>query len=139
MPHWSYLIWALNKHRSASIDAVKCNLTGTAVDNTIGRLCQNFPFFFGQMTMLNGLIAFCPLRGGSFLGTPQISKSFKLPPFRFHVQIARAVETEKHLFLGKQIITLLSVVHIKLTPLSTSHPIASCSYLLIFPATFNLF
>jgi hypothetical protein len=47
----------------------------------IERLCQKIPFFFGQMTVLNGLIAFYPLCGGSFLGTPQISKSFKLPPF----------------------------------------------------------
>jgi hypothetical protein len=58
----------------------KCR-SRTAVDNMIGRLCQNFPFFFSQMTVPNGLIDFCPLCGGSFLGTPQISKDFKLPTF----------------------------------------------------------
>jgi hypothetical protein len=33
------------------------------------------------MIMPNKLIAFCPLRRGSFSGTPQTSKSFKLPIF----------------------------------------------------------
>jgi hypothetical protein len=33
------------------------------------------------MTVPSGLIAFYLLHGGSFLGTPRISKSFKLPPF----------------------------------------------------------
>jgi hypothetical protein len=46
---------------------------------------------------------------------------------------------ERHLFLGKRIIILLLVMPIKSVPLSTSHPIASRSCLLIFPATFNLF
>jgi hypothetical protein len=38
-------------------------------------------FYFGQMTVPNGLITFYPLYGSSFSGTPQISKSFKLPAF----------------------------------------------------------
>jgi hypothetical protein len=42
-------------------------------------------------------------------------------------------------FLGKRIIILSPVMPIKSVPLSTSHPIASRSCLLIFPATFNLF
>jgi hypothetical protein len=42
---------------------------------------KTISFSFGQMTVLNGLIAFWLLRDGSFSGTPQTSKSFKLPPF----------------------------------------------------------
>jgi hypothetical protein len=53
----------------------------TAADNTIGHLYQNFTFYFGQITVLNRLIAFYPLSGGSFLGTPQTSNFFKLPTF----------------------------------------------------------
>jgi hypothetical protein len=57
------------------------------------------------------------LNPGSFLRTSQTSKSFKLPNFsapRFRVWIARVVEIERHLFLGKQIITLSHAAHIKL-------------------------
>jgi hypothetical protein len=39
------------------------------------------PFYFGQMIESNKLIAFYLLCSGSILGTPQTSKSFKLPPF----------------------------------------------------------
>jgi hypothetical protein len=46
---------------------------------------------------------------------------------------------ERHLFLGKQIIILSPAMPIKPVPLSMSHPITSCSCILIFPATFNLF
>jgi hypothetical protein len=46
---------------------------------------------------------------------------------------------ERPLFLGKLIVILSPAIPIKLTPLSTSRPITSRSFLLIFPATFNLF
>jgi hypothetical protein len=57
-------------------------------------------FSFRQMTVPNGLIAFCPLCGGSFLGTHRILKSFKLPLLapRFRVRIARTVKIERHIF-----------------------------------------
>jgi hypothetical protein len=42
---------------------------------------SKLPFYFGQMTVPNGLIAFCLLCSGFFSGTPQTSKYFKLPPF----------------------------------------------------------
>jgi hypothetical protein len=54
---------------------------------------------------------------GSFLSTPQTSKSFELPNFltpRIRVRIAWVVEIEGHLFLGKQITDLSPVTHIKL-------------------------
>jgi hypothetical protein len=63
-----------------TLDSNKCR-SGTAVDSTIRRLCQNFLFYFGQMTVPIGLIAFCLLCGGFFSGMPWSSKSFKLPPF----------------------------------------------------------
>jgi hypothetical protein len=50
----------------------------------------------------------------------------------------QVVETERHLFLGKRIVTLPLAAHIKLVPLSTSHPIISHSCLLNFLHTFNL-
>jgi hypothetical protein len=46
---------------------------------------------------------------------------------------------ERHFFLGKRIIILSPAMPIKPASLSTSRPIASRSFLLIFPATFNLF
>jgi hypothetical protein len=56
------------------------------------------------------------LIGGSFPWTSHISKYFKVPNFlasQSRDQIARVVETEKHHFLGKRIITLSSAMHIK--------------------------
>jgi hypothetical protein len=54
----------------------------TASDQTLGSdTYAKYPFYFGQMTMSNGLIAFCSLCGGSISGTPWISKSFILPTF----------------------------------------------------------
>jgi hypothetical protein len=44
----------------------------------------------------------------------------------------RLVEIERRLFLGKQIVTLSPATPIKLTPMSTSHPIVSHSCLPIF-------
>jgi hypothetical protein len=46
---------------------------------------------------------------------------------------------ERHLFLEKRIVIFSPTMPIKSVPLSTSRSIASRSYLLIFPATFNLF
>jgi hypothetical protein len=44
-------------------------------------LMPGFHFYFGKMTVSNGLITFCPLCDSSFSGTQWISKSFKLPTF----------------------------------------------------------
>jgi hypothetical protein len=100
------------------------------------------PFYFGQMIVSNGLIAFCPLCRGSFLGTPRTSKSFKLSTF-WLLDLASGsrgwLKQKDIFFLGKRIIALSPVVPIKLAPLSTSRPIVSRSCLLIFPATINLF
>jgi hypothetical protein len=100
------------------------------------------PFYFGQMIVSNGLIAFCPLCRGSFLGTPRTSKSFKLSTF-WLLDLASGsrgwLKQKGIFFLGKRIVTLSPVVPIKLAPLSTSRPIVSRSCLLIFPATINLF
>jgi hypothetical protein len=57
---------------------------------------------------------------------PRTSKSFELPNFlasRSHVRIVQVVETEKHIFLGKWIVTLSHAAHIKLgaTVLVESH------------------
>jgi hypothetical protein len=105
-------------------------------------LMPGLHFYFEQMTVPNGLITFYPLCGSSFSGTPHISKSFKLPTFlapRLHVRIAPVVEMERPLFHGKRIVILSSAIPIKPPSLSMSCPITSRSYLLIFPATFNLF
>jgi hypothetical protein len=51
---------------------------------------------------------------GSFLRTPWTSKSFELLNFltpQIRIWIARAIEIEGHLFLGKQIAALLIVFH----------------------------
>jgi hypothetical protein len=94
-------------------------------------------FYFRQMVVLIRLIAFCPSCGGSFSGTPQTLKSFKLhllAPW-FRVWIARGCWNRNAPFLGKRIINLSPVAPIKLASLSTSRPIASRSRLQIFPAT----
>jgi hypothetical protein len=51
---------------------------------------------------------------------------------RSHTRIARVVETERHLFLGKEIITLSPAVHIKLdtTMHAKSHHFSLSSLLL---------
>jgi hypothetical protein len=93
------------------------------------------------MTVLNGLIAFCLLCSGSFLGTLRTSKSFKLLTFWLLdlVSGSRGWMKQKGIFfLWKQIIILPSGAPIKLVPLSMSHPIISRSCLLIFLATFSL-
>jgi hypothetical protein len=59
-----------------------------------------------------------PLILGSFSWMPHTSKYFKLLTFsasRSCVRITRVVETERHLFLGKRIITLSPAAHIKLS------------------------
>jgi hypothetical protein len=99
-------------------------------------------FYFEQMTLSNGLISFCLVCGSSFSGMPQISKSFKLPTFWLldsTSRLRRLLKQKCTFFLEKQIVILSPAMPIKPAPLSTSHPIASRSYLLIFPATFNLF
>jgi hypothetical protein len=80
------------------------------------------------------LIAFCPLCGSSFSGTSCTLKSFKLPTFWLLDSAFRSrrwLKQKDILFWGEQIITLSPTVPIKLTPLSTSHPIISYSCLLI--------
>jgi hypothetical protein len=89
-------------------------------------------FCFGHITMSIRLISVDLLTRSAFFGTPRILKSFELPIFsapQSRGRIARAVETENHLFLRKQIITLSPTAHIKLTPLYTPSPIASHSCL----------
>jgi hypothetical protein len=55
---------------------------GTAVDSTIGYLCQNFSFFLLANDRAERVASFfCSLCGGSFSGTSQTLKSFKLPTF----------------------------------------------------------
>jgi hypothetical protein len=54
---------------------------------------------------------------GSFSRTLRTSKCFELPNFltpQIRVRIAQAVDTEGHLFIGKQIATLSPATHIKL-------------------------
>jgi hypothetical protein len=53
----------------------KCR-AGAAVDNTIGHLCQNFPFFFRQTIVLNGLIAFLSVVWKFLLGDAADFKIF---------------------------------------------------------------
>jgi hypothetical protein len=58
-----------------------------------------------------------PLDLGFFSRAPLTSKSFELPNLltpRICARIARAVETEDHLFLEKQIAALSPTTHIKL-------------------------
>jgi hypothetical protein len=74
-------------------------------------------FCFGHMTVPIGLIYVDPLTRSLFSWTHWISKSFKLPNFsapQSRGQIARVVEIERHLFLGKQITALSPNMHIKL-------------------------
>jgi hypothetical protein len=106
-----------------------------------GTYAKTFLFYFGEMTMLNGLIAFCLLCSGSFLGTLRTSKSFKLLTFWLLNLVfgSRGWMKQKDIFfLWKQIIILPPVAPIKQVPLSMSHPIISRSCLLIFLATFSL-
>jgi hypothetical protein len=59
-----------------------------------------------------------PLILGSFFWTLQTSKYFKLLTFshpQYRGQVALVVKTERHLFLGKRIITLSHAVHIRLS------------------------
>jgi hypothetical protein len=70
------------------------------------------------MIVLIRLIDLIHWAQGSFLWTPWTSKSFKIPNFlapRSRVWIARVVEIERHFFLGKLVVTLSPVVHIKLS------------------------
>jgi hypothetical protein len=39
------------------------------------------PFYFGQMIMPNGLIAFCPLWQGFFLGRRRLQNLLNFQPF----------------------------------------------------------
>jgi hypothetical protein len=74
-------------------------------------------FCFEQMTVLSGLIYVDPLNGSSFSWMLRISKYFKHPTFlapQFYDRVTWVVEIERNLFLGKCIITLLSIMHIKL-------------------------
>jgi hypothetical protein len=99
-------------------------------------------FYFGQITVPNGLITFYLVCGSSFSGTLRISKSFKLPTFWVLDSasgLRGLLKRKGTFFLGKRIIILSSAMPIKPVPLSMSHPIASRSCLLIFTATFNLF
>jgi hypothetical protein len=96
---------------------------------------STFIFCFGQMTMPIGLIDFIHLAQCSFLWTPRTStsKSFKFQNFlasRPRMQIARVVETGRHLFLTKCIIILSSVAHIKLsiTECAQSHHFRSLAF-----------
>jgi hypothetical protein len=106
-----------------------------------GTYAKTFLFYFREMTVLNGLIAFCLLCSGSFLGTLRTSKSFKLLTFWLLDLVfgSRGWMKQKGIFfLWKQIIILPPGAPIKLVPLSMSHPIISRSCLLIFLATFSL-
>jgi hypothetical protein len=99
-------------------------------------------FYFGQINVSNKLITFHLLCGSSFSGTPQISKSFKLPTFWLLDSasgLCGLLKWKDPFFIGKRIVTLSPTIPIKAALLSTSRPIASRSYLLIFPPTFNLF
>jgi hypothetical protein len=83
-----------------------------------------------------GLIFVYMLTRSSFSWTLQILKSFKLPNFsapQSRGRITRVVETDRYLFLGKRIITLFPVIHIKLdaTVHAKSHRLSLLSS--IFP------
>jgi hypothetical protein len=70
----------------------------------MGHLFWNFYFYFGQITMPIGLMTGTP--GESRFLLEDISDlkkklNFSSPTLRIHVRIARVVETESYLFLGK--------------------------------------
>jgi hypothetical protein len=104
-----------------------------------GAYAKTFLFYFGQMTVPNGLIAFCPLCSGSFSGIPQTSKPFKLPTLWL---LDLASEScgwlkQKTYFSGKTNRHNAPAAPIKLAPLSMSLPIISLSCLLIFSGYFH--
>jgi hypothetical protein len=61
------------------------------------------------MTAPIGLISIDPLTKSVFYWTPHVSRSFKLPNLsapQFRGRIAWVAKTERHLSLGKRIVTL---------------------------------
>jgi hypothetical protein len=89
---------------------------GTVVNNPIGHLFWNFCFYFRQITMLIGLMTGAPGESQFLLEDASDFKkklNFSSPTLRICVQIARVVETESYLFLGKRIIAPSPATSIK--------------------------
>jgi hypothetical protein len=81
-----------------------------------------------------------PVDLDSFFRTPQISIFFELPTSRIRVRIARVVETEGYLFLGKQIIAPSLATRIKMdaTVLIVSHHFSLLPFHLPLPSPFTV-
>jgi hypothetical protein len=93
---------------------------------------------FRYMIVPIGLISVDLLTSGFFHWTSWISKSFKLPTFlnsQSRDRVTRVVETERHLFPKKQIVTLSPNAHIRLD--AALHTKSHCFSLL--PSNFLLF